>query len=110
MKILNGWPTQTPEAILGTQNVGAPKRAAVPGKGGMLSCGGEGRRGVEVLWTMGGPLWSSGAGVVVAAALPGPWAQPLLGPLELIMPRVRVPKTERIRSPQQCKSMKGFYF
>ena len=26
------------------------------------------------------------------------------------MPRVRVPKTERIRRPQQCKSMKGFYF
>ena len=27
-----------------------------------------------------------------------------------VMPRVRVPKTERIRCPQQCKSMKGFYF
>ena len=26
-----------------------------------------------------------------------------------IMPRVRVPKTERIRCPQQCKSIKGFY-
>ena len=26
-----------------------------------------------------------------------------------IMPRVRVPKTERIRRPQQCKSIKGFY-
>ena len=25
------------------------------------------------------------------------------------MPRVRVPKTERIRCPQQCKSIKGFY-
>ena len=24
-----------------------------------------------------------------------------------VMPRVRVPKTERIRRPQQCKSMKG---
>ena len=24
------------------------------------------------------------------------------------MPSVRVPKTERIRRPQQCKSMKGF--
>ena len=24
------------------------------------------------------------------------------------MPRVRVPKTERIRRPQQCKSIKGF--
>ena len=27
-----------------------------------------------------------------------------------VMPRVRVPKTERIRHPQQCKSTKGFYF
>ena len=27
-----------------------------------------------------------------------------------VMPRVQVPKTERIRRPQQCKSMKGFYF
>ena len=27
-----------------------------------------------------------------------------------IMPRVQVPKTERIRCPKQCKSMKGFYF
>ena len=27
-----------------------------------------------------------------------------------VMPRVRVPKTERIRCPQQCKSRKGFYF
>ena len=26
------------------------------------------------------------------------------------MPRVQVPKTERIRCPKQCKSMKGFYF
>ena len=26
-----------------------------------------------------------------------------------VMPRVRVPKTERIRHPQQCKSIKGFY-
>ena len=26
-----------------------------------------------------------------------------------VMPRVRVPKTERIRRPQQCKSIKGFY-
>ena len=25
-----------------------------------------------------------------------------------VMPRVRVPKTERIRRPQQCKSIKGF--
>ena len=25
------------------------------------------------------------------------------------MPRVQVPKTERIRHPQQCKSIKGFY-
>ena len=29
---------------------------------------------------------------------------------EAVMPRVRVPKTERIRRPQQCKSIKGFYF
>ena len=28
----------------------------------------------------------------------------------IVMPRVQVPKTERIRRPQQCKSMKGFYF
>ena len=27
-----------------------------------------------------------------------------------VMPRARVPKTERIRRPQQCKSMKGCYF
>ena len=27
-----------------------------------------------------------------------------------VMPRVRVPKTERIKHPQQFKSMKGFYF
>ena len=27
-----------------------------------------------------------------------------------VMPRVQIPKTERIRRPQQCKSMKGFYF
>ena len=26
-----------------------------------------------------------------------------------VMPRVRVPKTESIRCPQQCKSIKGFY-
>ena len=26
-----------------------------------------------------------------------------------VMPRVRVPKTERIRCPEQCKSIKGFY-
>ena len=26
-----------------------------------------------------------------------------------VMPRVRVPKTERIRRPQQCKSTNGFY-
>ena len=25
-----------------------------------------------------------------------------------VVPRVRVPKTERIRRPQQCKSLKGF--
>ena len=28
---------------------------------------------------------------------------------ETAMPSVRVPKTERIRRPQQCKSIKGFY-
>ena len=28
--------------------------------------------------------------------------------VDLVMPRVRVPKTERIRRPQQCKSIKGF--
>ena len=28
----------------------------------------------------------------------------------IVMPRVQVPKTERIRCPKQCKSMKGFYF
>ena len=39
-KIINGWPTQTPEAVLGTQNVGATKGAAVAAEGGMLSCGG----------------------------------------------------------------------
>ena len=37
----------------------------------------------------------------------------MLGILEVrilsVMPRVRVPKTERIRRPQQCKSIKGFY-
>ena len=27
-KIINGWPTQTPEAAPGTQKVGAPKGAA----------------------------------------------------------------------------------
>ena len=27
---------------------------------------------------------------------------------DAVMPRVRVPKTERIRCPQQCKSIKGF--
>ena len=27
-----------------------------------------------------------------------------------VIPRVRVPKTERLRCPQQCKSMKRFYF
>ena len=27
-----------------------------------------------------------------------------------VIPRVPVPKTERIRHPRQCKSMKGFYF
>ena len=27
----------------------------------------------------------------------------------IVMPRVRVPKTERIRRPQQCKSIKVFY-
>ena len=37
-KIINGWPTQTPEAAPGTQKVGAPKGAAAA-KGGMLSCG-----------------------------------------------------------------------
>ena len=38
MKIINDWPTQTPEAVPGTQKVGAPKGAAAA-KGGMLSCG-----------------------------------------------------------------------
>ena len=71
MKIINGWPTQTPEALLGTQKVGASNCAAAAAEGGMFSCGGEGPRGGEVLWTVGGALRSSGA-VVVAAALPGP--------------------------------------
>ena len=31
-------------------------------------------------------------------------------PQVFVMSRVQVPKTERIRRPQQCKSMKGFYF
>ena len=26
-----------------------------------------------------------------------------------VMPEVRVPRTERIRCPQQCKNIKGFY-
>ena len=82
-KIINGWPTQTPEAVPGTQNVGAPKGTAVATKGGMLSCGREGQRGGEVLWTAGEALRSSRAGVVVAAAPPGPWARPLPGPLGL---------------------------
>ena len=43
MKILNGWPTQTPEAVPSTQNVGAPKGAAAATKGGMLSFGREGQ-------------------------------------------------------------------
>ena len=75
MKIINGWPTQTPEAVPGTQKAGAPHgaaAAAAAAEGGMLSCGGEGRRGGEVLWTAGGALRSSGAGGVVAAAPPGP--------------------------------------
>ena len=75
MKIINGWPTQTPEAVPGTQKAGAPNgaaAAAAAAEGGMLSCGGEGRRGGEVLWTAGGALRSSGAGGVVAAAPPGP--------------------------------------
>ena len=38
MKIINGWPTQTPEAVPGTWKVGALKGAAAA-KGGMLSCG-----------------------------------------------------------------------
>ena len=41
MKIINGWPSQTPEAVPGTQKVGAPNGAAAA-KGGMLSCGWEG--------------------------------------------------------------------
>ena len=56
MKIINGWPTETPEAVPCTQNVGAPKGAASAAKGGMLSCDGEGRRGGEMLWTAGGPF------------------------------------------------------
>ena len=38
MKIINCWPTQIPEAVLGTQKVGVPKGVAAA-KGGMLSCG-----------------------------------------------------------------------
>lgn len=72
MKIIKGWPTQTPGAVPGTQKAGAPNGAAGAAEGGMLSCGGEGRRGGEVLWTAGGVLRSSGAGGVVAAAPPGP--------------------------------------
>ena len=84
MKILNGWPTQTPEAVPSTQNVGAPKGAAAATKGGMLSYGREGPRGGELLWTAGVALQSSGAGVVVAAVPPGPWA--LLGvPSSLVL-------------------------
>ena len=36
-KNIHGWPTQTPEAVPGTQKVGAPKGVAAA-KGGMLSC------------------------------------------------------------------------
>ena len=45
-----------------------------------------------------------------------PWGHKQLDTTEdfhfsmIVMPRVRVPKTERIRRPQKCKSMKGFYF
>ena len=35
----------------------------------------------------------------------GSWQLQFIG----VMPRVRVPKTERIRRPQQCKSTNGFY-
>lgn len=38
MRIINGWPTQTPEAVAGTQKVGAPEGAAAA-KGGTLSRG-----------------------------------------------------------------------
>lgn len=38
LKIIKGWPTQTPEAVPGTQKVGPPKGAAAA-EGGMPSCG-----------------------------------------------------------------------